>query len=276
VANIGLFFPNRAQPGLANSLGSWSTALPASNMLDPTLAKVARSTDATTASTRRSFDLGSARVLRAFALVNHNLSAAATWRVLLGTSAGASNVYAGTLAPWLSATFEAGLVAAGMEDGVYLRNGTPAIIVLPAFYTAQHVTIEISDTGNADGFVQIGRLFAGGGLVPEVNPAHGLQDGWVDKSTKLESENGSEWPTPRRRLKTVSFVLDSLSLAEGEQLHEMMRVLGTIEEVLYVPDVADAALQQRYGMLGTLSELSALAYPYPRTRALPLAIRQKA
>jgi hypothetical protein len=55
-----------------------------------------------------------------------------------------------------------------------------------------------------------------------------------------------------------------------------MRVLGTIEEVLYVPDVADAALQQRYGMLGTLSELSALAYPYPRTRALPLAIRQKA
>lgn len=275
MANIGLFFPNRAQPGLTNSLGSWSASLPASNMLDSRLAKVARSTDATTASTKRSFDLGTARVLRAVALVNHNFSAAATWRVLLGTSAGGAEVYAGTLAPWLSASFEAGLVAAGMEDGEYLRDGTPAIIVLPAFYTARHVTIEIADTGNPDGYVQIGRLFAGSGLVPEINPGYGLQDGWEDLSSKLQSESGSEWPTARRRLKTVSFVLESLSLDEGAQLHEMQRVLGTIDEVLYVPDVDDAALTQRYGMLGTISELSPLDYPYPRRRALPVRIRQK-
>jgi hypothetical protein len=276
MANIGLFFPNRCTPSVTVSGGSWLAALPAANVCDPMLAKVARSTDDATASTKIRLDLGAARTLRAFAIVNHNLSAAATWRVLLGTTSGASDVYAGTLAPWLAAGFEAGLVAAGMEDGEYLRDGTPAIIVLPAFYSARHITIEIEDTANPDGYVQIGRLFAGGGMVPEVNPEYGgMQDGWDDKSTKLESENGSEWATPRRRLKTVSFDLRSLSLAEGEQLHEMQRVLGTVDEVLYVPDVENAALAQRYGMLGTFSELSPLDYPYFNRRALPVRIRQK-
>lgn len=275
MANIGLFWPNRAAAGVAVSGGSWLAGLPASNVCDPQIAKVARSTDALAASTKIRLDLGSARSLRAFALVNHNLSAAAQWRVLLGTTSGASDVYAGSLATWLHASFEAGLTAQGMEDAEYLRDGTPAIIVLPAFYTGRHVTIEISDTANADGYVQIGRVFAGGGFIPTINASYGLQDSWIDLSTADFSEAGSLWGTPRRRLRTVRFVLDALTLAEGEQLHEMQRVLGTIDEVLYVPDVADAAVSQRFGMLGTISELSALDYPYPRMRSLPLAIRQK-
>jgi hypothetical protein len=43
-----------------------------------------------------------------------------------------------------------------------------------------------------------------------------------------------------------------------------------------VADVADAALSQRYGMLGTMSELGALDYPYWSRRSLPMRIRQKA
>lgn len=276
MANIGLFFPNRCQPAVTVSGGSWLAALPAANVCDPSLAKVARSTDDATASTKIRVDFGSSRSLRAFALINHNLSAAATWRVLLGASSGGSEVYAGTLATWVDSTFEAGLVALGMEDGEYLRSGRPAIVVLPAYYTARHLTVEIEDATNPDGYVQIGRVFAGGGLVPEWNPEYGLKDGWIDKSSKDESESGSEWPTARRRLKTVSFVLAALTLDEGAALHEMQRTLGTIDEVLYVPDVADPDATQRFGMLGTISEMSALDYPYPRHRALPLTIREKA
>ncbi len=275
MANIGLFWPNRATTGVTVSGGSWMAALPASNVCDPLLAKVARSTNALTASTKIRLDLGAARNLRAFALVNHNLSSSATWRVLLGTTSGGSDVYAGTLAPWLYATFEAGLVARGMEDGEYLRDGTPAIIVLPAFYSARHVTIEIEDTANTDGYVQIGRVFAGGGFIPQINASYGLQAGWQDLSTTELSESGAQWATARRRLRMVRFLLEGLSLDEGDQLFEMMRVLGTIDEVLYVPDVADMAESQRQGMLGYLSELSMLEYPYSRINRLPLAIRQK-
>ena len=269
---IGLFFPNRATTA---SGGSWLAALPVTNVTTTELARVARSTNALTTSTVINMDLGTARNLRAFALVNHNLSAAATWKVDLGTSSGGTQVYAGSLATRLSSSFEAGLVAAGMEDGEYLRNGTAAIIVLPAMYSARYVTISISDTGNADGYVQIGWVFAGGGFVPTYNAEYGLRDSWIDLSTKELSESGAQWPTARRRLKQVEFVLDGLETYEGEQLHEMQRVLGTVDEVLYVPDINDAAVTQRFGFLGTLAEMSAVEYPYYRRRRLPLKLTQK-
>jgi hypothetical protein len=180
------------------------------------------------------------------------------------------------LAGWLQASgFEAGLTAAGMEDGEYLRDGTHALIVLPTAYTARHVTIQISDVANPDGYVQIGRMFAGGGFVPTINASYGLQHGWRDLSSKEQSESGADWVTARRRLKRAQFVLEGLTEAEGEQLHEMQRVIGTIDEALYVPDLSDIGGSQRYGFLGTLAEMSALEYPYYRRHRLPLSMAQK-
>ena len=271
---LGLYFPNRATT-TAVTLGAWSASLPAANVGDSDIARVARSVDATTASTKLCVDLGAAYALRAIALVNHNLSAVAQWRVLLGTTAGASDVYSGSLAGWLSATFDASMAALGMQDTEYLRDGTPAIIVLPQAYTARYVTIEISDATNPSGYVQIGRVFAGGGISPRYNASYGLQDSWIDLSTSDRSESGALWTTPRRRLRKVQMVLDGLTLDEGDALHEMQRVLGTVDEVLYVPNLGDMAQSQRYGMLGTISEMSPLEYPYFRMRRLPLSITQK-
>lgn len=270
---LGLFFPNRSTQTV--TLGSWLAALPASNVGTSDITEVARSTDDATASTKFCVNLGASYALRAFALVNHNLSSAAQWRILLGTTAGASDVYAGSLADWLSASFDSSMAALGMQDAEYLRDGTPAIIVLPTTYSARYATVEISDTSNTDGYVQIGRFFAGGGFVPTYNATYGLQDGWVDLSTRDRSESGALWTTARRRLRKVQMVLEALSLDEGSTLHEMQRVLGTIDEVLYVPDLTDMAWSQRYGMLGTIEEMSELAYPFYRKRRLPLVITQK-
>lgn len=272
---IGLFFPNRCTTGVTASGGSWLAGLPVSNVTTSELARVARSVNDDESSTIIRLDLGSSRALRAFAIINHNLSAAAQWKVDLGTSSGGTQVYAGALALWLSASFEAGLVAAGMEDAEYLRDGTPAIIVLPSTLSARYVTISISDTSNADGYVQVGRVFAGGGFIPSYNASYGLRDSWIDLSTVDQSESGAQWPTARRRLKQVEFVLDGLSLNDGETLHEMQRVLGTVDEVLYVPDITSPSVTQRYGFLGTLSEMSAIDYPYYRLRSMPLRLKQK-
>ena len=220
-----MFFPNRATQRVV-TLGSWLPALPASNVCTPDITKVARSTNDAEASTKFCVDLGAAYALRAFALVNHNLSAAAQWRILLGTTAGASDVYAGTLADWLSATFDASMAALGMQDAEYLRDGTPAIIVLPTTQSARYVTVEISDTSNPNNYVQVGRFFAGGGFVPSYNATQ-LRDGWVDLSTRDRSESGALWNTARRRLRRVQLVLEGLSLDEGDTLHEMQRVLSS-------------------------------------------------
>lgn len=270
---LGLFFPNRATAKTV-TLGSWLAGLPASNVSTPDITEVARSTNDATASTKFCVDLGAAFALRAFALVNHNLSAAAQWRILLGTTAGGSEVYAGTLADWLSATFDATMAALGMQDTEYLRDGTPAIIVLPTVQSARYVTVEITDTSNPDNYVQVGRFFAGGGFVPSYNATQ-LRDGWIDLSTQDRSESGGLWVTARRRLRRVQLVLEGLSLDEGDTLHEMQRVLGTIDEVLYVPNLSNLAQSQRYGMLGTIEEMSELDYPFFRGRRLPLVITQK-
>ena len=270
---LGLFFPNRVTSTV--TLGSWNASLPASNVGTTNMTAVARSTNDATTSTKFCVNLGAAYSLRAFALCNHNLSADGQWRILLGTSAGASNVYAGALADWLEADFDTATAALGMQDGEYLRESMPALIVLPATYSAQYVTVEIDDTTNADGYVQIGRFFCGGGFVPTYNANYGLQDSWVDLSTKDQSESGALWVTARRRLKKVQMVLDGLTPDQGSTLHEMQRTLGSIDEVLYVPDLNDMAWSQRYGMLGTLSEMSALEYPYFRMRKLPISITEK-
>ena len=167
-------------------------------------------------------DLGAAYALRAFALVNHNLSAAAQWRILLGTTAGARMSSAGTLADWLSATFDASMAALGMQDAEYLRGGTPAIIVLPTTQSARYVTVEISDTSNPNNYVQVGRFFTGGGFVPSYNATQ-LRDSWVDLSTRIAASQVPCGTMARRRLRRVQLVLEGLSLDEGDLARDAAR-----------------------------------------------------
>jgi len=84
-----------------------------------------------------------------------------------------------------------------------------------------------------------------------------------------------KYSTARRRPRTVDFNFPVLSPDEGDHLDEMMAEVGTTEDVLYVPDPADAAKSQRYGFLGTLRELTPLEYPFFDKRAMPLRLEQK-
>lgn len=267
MANLGLSYVNRAI-GATVSGGSWQSALPASNAATRGLAAVARSTNALTSSTKLQFDLGASRTLRAFALVNHNLSSAATWAIKLGTSSGGSQVYNGSAANvWQLTAFDATVAALGVDDATYQRNDYAAIQVLSQAYSARYLTVEIADTANADGYVQLGMVFAGGVWSPTVNAEYGLQDGHNDLSTSSAAESGAPWDTPRRRQRHVRFLLPRLTQAEGDIVHEMQRVVGTVDDVLYIPDLADAAAQQRYGFVGRLREMSALEYPVYAQRA---------
>jgi hypothetical protein len=279
--NIILSYPNRANAATITG-GSWLAGLPASNLANREMWKVARSANATLASTKFNADIGSVKPLRCFAMANHNLSVAAAWRVTLGTTAGASDVYDsgfvnvwrmafGDLVEWESVTWWAG--TAGDE---YLRSPYAAMCVANDTFSARYITVEINDTANADGYVQIGRLFAGGSLQPTYNPTYGLQDGMKDLSSADAAESGAFWGTERRRLRYTSLVLGYVTPDEASYVHEMQRLLGTLGEVLYIPYPADMGQSQRYGYLGRLSELSAIEYPHYRIRSLPIKIEELA
>ncbi len=256
---IGIGYPSLLSASSTVSGGDWLTALPASNILTTALEDVARSADDLEASTLLQIDHGSAQSARVLALVHHNLSSAATVRWKRGTTAGDDDVAdSGALNAWAITPLD--------------RNGQrhPVVIVLPASSSARYETIQISDTSNPAGHVEIGMAWVGDVFVPTYNASYGLRHELQSFSALDRGESAAGWPTRRRTLRGASFVLELLSLTEGDTLHELQRVADITEPVLYVPDLTDRAKQQRFGGVGTLSELSPLDYPYFRTNSLPL------
>lgn len=277
MSNIFLAHTNRAD-SCTLSNGSWvsTSTIARDNLKDGDIDKVARTSNALAASTRFAADLGANYSIRAIALVSHNLTAAtATWQVKGGTVApDASNVFAS------GQVFDSGVLNAKQ---LTFYGDTPSdwgaqynVIYVRDAATVRYITVDITDTGNAAGYVQIGRLFIGGGFQPADNVEYGLQDGHEELSTFTRSKAGKRFytrQTPRPRW--VQFALPQLSVAEGDQVHEMDAALGITEEVLYVPDPADMVKTQRYGFLGNMRELSPLEYPFYNNRSKAYRIDQK-
>lgn len=259
-----LGFPNRMDDAPTVSGGSWLAAAPVTNVGTWPLAETARSSDATTASTKIQVDHGAAVTARALILMRHNLSSAATVTWKRGTTAGASDVVSsGAIAAWR-------FTPRAYDGAVY-----DAQVLLGAEYSARYDTIEIDDTANTDGYVEVGRLMICPVFEPTYNPSFGLRDGHVEYSTKARTQNGADWVTPRRRLREVQFALNWLTLAEGRTLHEMQQMEGTTSEVVYLPYSDTPGDMQRFGLVGTLRELSGVEYPQTQTRGVGFAIDQR-
>lgn len=272
MGTLALGYFNRVCSRATVSGGSWLAALPSSNVRTPERAAVARSSTDATTDTKLLIDLGAAYTLRIVAFDAHNLSDDGQWRVKLGTTSGASDVYSGSLVDWLQAT---GVESTITEHGASKGTDLPALLVLPADYSARYLTIEIEDTTNAAGYVEIGYVFAGPALVPSINPEYGAwADSRVDLSTKSRARNGAVWTDAARRHRATQLSLGSLTQAEADVLDEIQRVQGIVGSIVFVADIDDLAKSQRYGGIGTLRELSALENPYYARRGLAVAWEQ--
>lgn len=280
MSNLILGFPNRADAATYQG-GNWLASLPISNVGIREQWKVARSVNLTNTSWQ--MDLGRVTNLRVFALANHNLSLTATWRILIGSQAGGSDIYdSGNQAVWTMSfdtdmlEWESASFWEGAVDDPTDYQGYPflAIHALPSWANGRFVTVFISDTGNPAGYVQIGRLFAGGGFQPKYTAAYGLKDSWTDGSEFVETDSGHTLTIPKRRRRAVSFALEVLSHDEAAIVHEIQRRQGMWGEVLYVPNVRNQAQCQRYGMLGRLAELSPIDFPRYGNRAVGFSIKE--
>jgi hypothetical protein len=131
-----------------------------------------------------------------------------------------------------------------------------------ANFLARYGTVEVDDTGNAAGYVQIGRLFMGEAIEFAVNPdTQGWADGRQDLSTLAETPHGKFYAQARPRPRTKRFAFAKLTVAEANALDEMIAAAGTVSEVLVLPDPDDMEISQRWGGLGTLRTLSAIEWP---------------
>lgn len=245
--------------------GSWLPTAPAANVATWPLAEDARSADALTSSTIIDIDYGTARTAQALVICRHNLSAGATLRWTRGTTVGGSEVAdSGSLSAW---HFAPRSHNAGMLYDVQVVLASPS--------AARYERIAISDTGNTDGYLSIGRVMVCPLLAPEYAASYGLRDGHLEGSTVGKGRSGATWPDTQSRLRTTSFALPALSLAEADLLHEIEQVEGTTAEVAYLPYGEDSARRQRFGFVGLLRELSGLEYPHWRRRGRAVQIDQR-
>jgi hypothetical protein len=281
MSNLFLGWPNRIDEA-ALSGGAWLSGLPLANLKERALSKVCRSVNASTGSTVIDLDLGQARSLRALALQNHNLSQAGSWRVRLGSSAGASDIYSGSYQSAWSLSFDSGQLEwggnnwwDGMVDDDYIRHPYIAPMTLPTWYSARYVRIEISDAANPDGYIQMGRIFVGSGFVPALGARYGLSEGWDDVSRLDYTLSGVLVADIGRRRRWAKFELGYIRQADEVPIvHEMLRRLGTAGEVLYLPNTSNWQDCQRYGFVGRLREMSAIEYPYVNARSIGLVIEE--
>jgi len=274
MSNLLLGWPNRLDSSTLSG-GSWSTSLPLSNLQSRSLAVVARSADDANALTKFIIDQGAALATRAVAIANHNLSAASRIKISIGSSSGGAQVYAGSWLDCYAITFGTGADEwqdynwwEPMATDDYVGSPFMVSVVLPQNYTGRYVLVELDDTSNVSGWVQIGRVFVGSGFQPNFNAVYGGTDGWESRSEAVEMESGAQIVWPRRTKRVVRFDVPVISHStEFGIVHEMQRRAATHGDVLYIPNPADRVATQRTGFLGTMKTLNPIAYPSYRTRS---------
>lgn len=238
--------------------GSWEADLPLTNLKDRRVHKKARSTNDDAASTQFDVDLGVARSIGIIALVGHNISPGATWRITGGTSSGGSQVYDSGA---LNMTFS----AEDAED----RDGIDfAAVHIPASaQSARYWRIAITDTSNTDGYVEIGRAVIAGKFQPTVNMLTGPRLGLETPTVRSETDGGGFVFDAKPVRRTMRFVLDHQTQAEAlGTVWKMQRQLGTSGQLFWVYDSADTTYMHERAFLATMRELDGLLEPRVDTR----------
>ena len=241
----------------ALSGGSWAADLPLANLQDPLRSKVTRSSDAEAASTVFDIDLGVTRALRLLAVLNTNLSTAATVRFAIYVDAAHSQLLYDT---------EALPVSWKDVDAETLAGWRPDFwVALPEEITGRYVRVEIQDVDNPDGYVELGRCLMMPGWEPETNFAYGAAIHYDHSATVIDQAlSGVRYADRHQPLRSQRITYPVLGNDEAcRRVLEMQRRLGRDGELFFVhdPDTDDFFARQK-SFLATMNEVNALEEPY--------------
>lgn len=286
MANISFGYQNRTDEGTLSG-GSWMVSLPLSNLQDRVIAHVARSADAQIASTQFDLDLGqSGRFIGAIALLGHNLTVLAKIR-LRGADTQA-NLAAGPLydSGWVDVWPDGVIPLADLEweeDNFWLGTLTAeqrAAYNTPFVHTFTRTIqrwwrVEIDDTTNSAGYVQVGRLFLSDLWSPATNMSYGTELSVEDRSETDTALGGVEYFTEQARYRVTRLSLDWLSAEEAySRMLEIQRVLGVTGELLVIPDSDDTANTIRRTLIGRLLRISPINHAMIGIYRTTLEIRE--
>lgn len=249
--------------------GSWQA--PLTNIQTLRLAQRARSLNATNSSTIINIEFDKDQLIEVFSLHAHNISVDGWMRIFAGSSLGATDLYdSGEIEVWPSLFstlslrwkdyhFWSGKIDEEMRKE-YQQN---FIHILKDSVKTKYFRIEIFDQSNPDGYVEIGRIFAGRVFEPQFNVIYGAQIAWEDSSKIDQSLIGVEYMsrTPMTRVANVNYDY-SFRREALEGLYEIQRQSGTTQEVLFIGNSDDLGQMVRLSFLGRFRRIEPLKWHF--------------
>lgn len=246
--------------------------LPASNLQDQQIVKIWRNTQT---SAQIDVDFGQQRIVDFMALIRHNISQTGTirWR-LSAVSDFSTTVYdSGTIDAWPIVeefgTLPWGVFQWGgrLNPEVAAEYTISSFDVLTSAVQARYLRIDISDSLNADGYLQAGRLIAGPSYRPSVNYANGVQFEFVDESRITKSRGGQTFVDEVERYRVMRFELINLPENEmfGNVFNSIDRLRGVSKDILVIPQPAKSSTwitQNIYGRIRQTQPITNSALTY--------------
>lgn len=250
--------------------GSWNATYPRDNMKVLPLARVARSTDATLASTQVIGTFDRDRPVRLFALVRHNLSISAKYRLRLYQDAARTillldtgwvdvwpEVYPSGQLEWEDDQWWTGKYS---EDEIAGYTWTRPIW-LGQIYLSRAFLLEIDDTTNAAGCVELGLLEIAQGYQVTYNVAYGYQEGWRPRSTAVEALGGGRYFDRRDKPRVARGEIKYLPRDEVMgRWFELVRQQDVDQPFLWFPFPDETIHWLRTCMLARLVDPGLIAY----------------
>ena len=253
MANALIGYRNRIDAATLSG-GSWTAALPLGNLQSTIIGKVARSSSPLNSSTKFDMDLGAARAIRGVGIVGHNLSLSANYRIRGASDAGFSSVLSDS--GWLAA-WPGGFDPEAVNDFSWTLPYS-----LSAPVSARYWRVEIDDTTNSDGFVQIGRVFIGEAWQPITNMSVGASIAWEDGTGVQTALSGAEYFSPVPVFRVARFTTENMTEVEAlASASAIQRISGVSGEVFFQWDPDDAAYAPQLSFLGRLRTLSPIEAP---------------
>lgn len=263
--NIIISANNYVDTASSITADSAAASLPVTNLQDLQIVKVWRTSSATSA--QIDLDFGSQKIMDFFALIAHNLTTSATVRWRLSNDNFSTFIYdSGEISAW--APIEG---FGGSPWGVFTWGGLPTAELISLYNAstfnllaspqiARYLRLDISDSTNADGYLEAGRLIAGPAYQPTINYANGVEIEFVDDSRVTKSRGGQVFVDEVRKYRRITF--DLIHLPESEIFTNVFnaidRVKGVSKDVLVIPQPSDSSTWLTQNIYGRVAEIGAI------------------
>ena len=261
VNNLRVIYQNLADLSTTTITASTTAGITsAANLQKDTKSLIWRSTG-TSATLTVAF--GSAKTVRGVILPFTNLTATATISV---ATVGGSGYTTGTVlaCPYKQTdNWDSSYLPQGANSYAY-GSGTYARVWFPAQQTCTGLTITLTDTNNASGYVEASRLVVGDYWTPKYNTSFGLIAAPKSLSTNSRTESGDLVTNRGIQYNTMSFDLTWLTPDDRLIFTKIIKSNGINKGLLIslFPDASeDYDKEQTYQIYGKLTQVPDLTHP---------------